>query len=193
MAAIGCRYPVFAVISSHTSGSAISYSTGEVLCHAIAANITYNRRDNALYGDDIKVETDKGLTDYTIAFEGDRLPNAKRAKLLGETAVTQTTTVTHYAVKDNTPPGVGFGYIKVVQEDNVVKYEAYWFHKVEFTLDNENASTKAEQISFGTYPITGHGLGVVLDSSGDVQFFDHMNFGTEAAAKTWLNGRAGIT
>ena len=197
MARTGLLYPVYAPVSTYTEGSAITYGTGAVLCHAIEANITYNRRDNPLYADDYKVENDKGLTGYTIAFTGDRLPNDKRAALLNETVLTTgtapNTTVTGYRVTDTNPPYVGFGYIVKALEDNVVKYEAYWFWRVQFSLDNENAHTKEENISWGTYPMTGTGFGAVIESGGDVVFFDHMNFGTESAAKSWLNSKAGIT
>jgi hypothetical protein len=37
------------------------------------------------------------------------------------------------------------------------------------------------------------GKGVYLDNSGKAKYFDWMSFDTEAAAKTWLNTRAGIT
>lgn len=196
MARIGMKYPVYAKESAYTEGSAITYSAGEVLCHAIAATITYNRRNNPLYADDTKVENDKGLTDYSISFEGDRLPDAKRASILGETPVQDTSTppaVTHYIVGDSNPPYVGFGFYQVYMEDNVTKYEAFWFHRVQFSLDNEQSNTKGEQIQWGTYTLTGTGFGVVLDSSNGTQFFHHMNFATEAACKTWLNAKAGIT
>ena len=196
MARIGMKYPVFAAEATYTAGTGITYSTGQVLCHAIAANVTYNRRNNPLYADDMKVENDKGLTDYSIAFEGDRLPDEKRAALLGETAIYNTATppvVTHYIVNDSNPPYVGFGFYQVYMEDNTTKYEAFWFHRVQFALDNEQSNTKGEQIQWGTYNLTGTGFGVQLDNTNGVQFFEHMNFAAESSAITWLKGKAGIT
>lgn len=191
MAKIGMKYPVYAPITTDTPGSALVYGTGAVLCHAISADVTLNRRDNPLYGDDIKIENDKGITDYTIAFVGDDVPTAARVALLGETAVG--TTVTHYAITDSNPPYVGFGYYRVLMVDNVKKYEGFWYHKVQFALDNENVTTKQEQIDWQTYNLTGTGFGVELDSSGTVHLYERMQFDTEAACKTWLNGKAGIT
>lgn len=196
MAKIGMKYAVYAPITADTPGSAITYSTGAVVSHAIAADVAPNRRDNPLYGDDIKIENDKGITDYTITFEGDDLSNSVRKALLGENEVSssgQSPTVTHYEVNDTNPPYVGFGYYRILLVDNTKIYEAFWYHKVQFALQDENASTKKEQIEWGTYHIQGTGFGVELDSSGTVHMWDRMQFSTEAAAKAWIKTRAGIT
>ena len=71
MAIKGLRYPVFAPIQTETDGQPIVYGTGHVLCAAISAEVTENRRDNPLYGDDVRCENDKGMSDYTVTFEGD--------------------------------------------------------------------------------------------------------------------------
>lgn len=195
MAKIGMKYPVYAPITSGGDASVITYGTGAVLCHAISADVTLNRRDNPLYGDDVKIENDKGITDYSIAFVCDDVPNAARVALLGETAISSGTpsAVTHYEINDTNPPFVGFGYYRILMVDNVKIYEAFWYHKAQFALDDENASTKAKQIDWGTYNLTGTGFGVELDTSGTVHLFDRMQFDTEAAAKAWVKGRAGIT
>lgn len=191
MARIGMKYPIYALETAYTEGSAITYAAGKVLAHAIAATVTPNRRNNPLYGDDRKIENDKGLTDYTIQLEVDKLPIEKRAELLGEKP--QGTTPTHYSVIDTNPPYVGFGYLTIMQEDNEPKIEAFWFHRVQFSLTTENSNTKQEQIQWGTYTLDGTGFGVVLDSTGDTQFYDHMTFTTETAAYNWLKSKANMT
>ena len=200
MAKIGMKYPVYAPFSgTHTPGTSISYSTGAQLCHAISADVTINRRDNPLYGDDTKIENDKGITDYSITFTGDDLPATAWKDLLGETEKTTTsgepatTVITHYEVNDNNPPYVGFGYYRVLMVDNIKYYEAFWFHQVQFAKADESATTKNEQIDWGTYQINGTGFGVELDSSGTVHMYDHMKFDTEANAIAWIKARAGIT
>lgn len=193
MAKIGMKHPVYAPYTSGGEGSAIVYGTGKVLCHAISADVTINRRDNPLYGDDTKIENDKGVTDYSIAFVGDDVPNEARVEMLGEEAVSASSAVTHYEINDVNPPYVGFGYYRILMVDNVKIYEGFWYHKAQFSLDNENTTTKNEQIDWGTYPMTGTGMGVELDNSGKIHFFDRMQFATEAAAKAWVDGRAGIT
>ena len=133
MAKIGMKYAVYAPFSgTHTSGTAITYGTGKKLCHAISADVTINRRDNPLYGDDTKIENDKGITDYSITFTGDDLPVSSWTEMLGESEVSSGTpaAVTHYAVKDSNPPYVGFGYYRVLMVDNVKYFEAFWYHQV---------------------------------------------------------------
>lgn len=197
MARIGMKYAVYAAFSgTHTPGTAISYSTGKQLCHAISADVTINRRDNPLYGDDTKIENDKGITDYSITFTGDDLPVSSWTELLGETEVKNSATppaVTHYEVNDDNPPYVGFGYYRVLMVDNVKYYEAFWFHQVQFAKADESANTKNENIEWGTYQINGTGFGVELDNSGTVHMYDHMRFDTESAAIAWIKTRAGIT
>lgn len=192
MAYIGMKRPVYAPITTYTAGSAITYGTGAVLAHAVAATLTQNRRDNPLWADDIKVENDKGMTDYTIDIEVDDIPLAARAAMLGEVQA-GTSSAQYYAVKDVDVPYVGFGYIRVHKVNNVRKYEAFWFHRVQFAVTTEEASTKTEQINWGTMKLTGTGTGVVLDNSGTEQFYDHMEFSSESAAVTWLNSRAHIS
>lgn len=197
MAKIGMKYPVYAPFDGdHTPGTAISYGTGKVLCHAISADVTLNRRDNPLYGDDTKIENDKGITDYTIVFTGDDIPTDALTDLLGETEVKDSSTppaVTHYSVVDSNPPYVGFGYYRVLMVDNVKYFEAFWYHQVQFAKEDESATTKQEQIEWGTYRLSGTGFGVELDNTGAVHMYDHMKFDTEAAAKAWVKARAGIT
>lgn len=193
MAKIGMKHPVYAPVSSGGEGSAMVYGAGAVLCHAISADVTINRRDNPLYGDDMKIENDKGVTDYSIAFVGDDVPNAARVAMLGEVAVQQSSAVTHYEINDDNPPYVGFGYYRVLMVDNVKIFEGFWYHKVQFAIDNENATSKNEQIDWGTYNLTGTGFGVETDNTGTIHMFDRMQFSTEAAALAWVNGRAGIS
>lgn len=196
MAKIGMKYPVYAVFDgTHTDGTAISYTTGKVLSHAISADVTLNRRDNPLYGDDIKIENDKGITDYTITFTGDDISMDVRKELLGETEKNSgsPSAVTHYEVNDDNPPYVGFGYYQVLMVSNVKYYEAFWYHQVQFTVSNENATTKTENIEWGTYELNGTGFGVTLANDGVIHMYDHMRFSTEAAAIAWIKSRAGIT
>lgn len=196
MAKIGMKYLMYAKEQSYTAGSPITYATGKIFAHAISGTVTPNRRKNPLFGDDVKIENDAGITDYTLALESDRLPIADRADLLGEEAVYDSSTppvLTHYEVVDGNPPYVGFGYMRTTIEDNTPKFETFWFHRVQFSLDNESDGTKGEQIQWKTYPFTGTGFGVQIDSSMKTKFYAHMEFTTEAAALAWLKARAGIT
>ena len=192
MAKIGMRYAVYAAISAHTDGSAITYSTGGQLGPARSAEVTFTRNDNPLYGDDVIQEQDTSLTSYQIAFDSTTLTNEVRAALLGEVAA-GTDSEKEYKVQDAAAPNVGFGYIRVMQRQGEKYFEGFWFHKVQFSLDNESDNTKEETINWGTNPITGRGQGVYLDSSGAVDFYVHKKFTSFSAAQTWLNGKANIS
>jgi len=192
MAKVGMKHAVFAAISAHTDGSAITYSAGKQLGAAISAEVTFTRNDNPLYGDDVVQEQDNSMTSYQIAFDSTTLTNETRAALLGEVA-TGTDTEKEYKVQDAAAPNVGFGYIRVLRRAGTTYYEGFWFWKVQFALDNESDQTKQEQINWGTNPITGRGQGVYLDSSGAVDFYIHKKFDSFSAALTWLNSKANIS
>lgn len=195
MAYIGMRYPVAALVASHTDGSAISYSTGFVIGNAVAANINFDVNDNPDYGDDVMIDNDTGLSGYSGDIDVNMLSATVRASLLGWDSVSSGTpaAVTHYEVSDETTPKMGFGFIHVGMLAGVKSYEAYWFHQCRFTQNNIAASTKKKQIEWNHPKLNLTGEGVYIDSSGKAKFFDWMSFDSEASAKAWLKTKAGIT
>lgn len=191
MAKIGMRYAVYAPITAYTEGSAITYGTGGRLGPARSAEVTFTRNDNPLYGDDVIQEQDNSMTSYQIAFDSTTLTNEMRAAILGEVA-SGSDAEKEYSVTDAAAQNVGFGYIRVMRRSGVTYYEGFFFHKVQFSLDNESDNTKEEKINWGTNPVTGRGQGVYLDNTGAVSFYVHKKFDTFAAAKTWLDGKANL-
>lgn len=192
MASIGMKYPIYAPITDATDGQAITYGSGKIFAHAIAGTLTENRHDNPLYADDMKVENDKGMTDYSLSIEVDAIDIADRVALLGEVAV-GTGTITHYSVVDANPAYVGFGFMRNLIRGGTNVYEAYWFHKVQFTQPSLTATTKRDQIEWGTTTLEGTGFGVNISAAGTIEYYDHMEFNTEALALAWLKNRANIT
>lgn len=194
MAYIGMRNPVAAPIASHTDGSPITYGTGMVLGPAVAANLTFDVADNPDYGDDIIIDNDNGVNGYSATLETNNLTAEGRAMVLGWKAKPGTgNTVTHYEVTGDAAPYVGWGFIRVKMFKGVRSYEAFWFHKSQFTPNGINASTKQRQVEWNHPQMSAQGMGVYLDNSGEVKYFDWMEFTTEAAARTWLYGRANIS
>lgn len=191
MAYIGMRKPVAAVVTAHTDGSAITYGTGFVIGTAVAATINQEFNDNPDYGDDIIQDNDNGMNGYTGTMETNDLADEVRASLLGWTAVG--TTDTEYNVTDDQAPYVGFGFIRVKLFQGVRKYEAFWFHKAQFTEAAINASTKQRQIEWNHPQMNITGMGAYLDSTGKARYFDFKSFDTESAAYTWLKSKANIT
>lgn len=189
MANVGMKMPVYATTTTYTEGAAITYGAGKVMGHAIAANVTANKRNTPLWADNVKVENDQGITDYSISLEIDDIADEDRVALLGEIKNGSD----DYSVVDKNPPYVGFGYLTNKIKNGVEKWEGWFYHRVQFSMDGESASTKTENITWQTPKLTGTGFGVILDNSGTIKMWDHMEFTTEAAAIAWLKGKANIT
>ena len=191
MAYIGMKNPVAAPITAHTDGSTITYGTGMILGPAVAANLTFDVADNPDYGDNIIIDNDNGINGYSATLETNNITAEGRAMVLGWEPVG--TTVTHYDVTDAAAPYVGWGFIRVKLFRGVKSYEAFWFHKSQFSPNGINASTKRQQIEWNHPQMNVQGMGVHLDSSGKTRFFQWMEFDTEAAAQSWLYGKANIS
>lgn len=192
---VGMLHPVAARVATYTKGSAITYSAGAVIAEARGATLTWNRADGHFYGDDVELDTDNSILGYTIEFEPSGLTDAARALLLGEVAGTGS----EYTITDANAPDVGFGYVRVMREEDSttggvkVTYEGWWFHKVKFAVNNEETRTKEQNIEWRTPTLTGTGTGVSLSSSGEITFAKHKSFDTAAAAIAYVNTEAGIT
>lgn len=190
MAYIGMRKPMAAPISSHTDGAAITYGTGFVIGPAVSATINFEVNDNPDYGNDIIIDNDNGINGYSGTMETNDIADSVRAGLLGWTLSTSDNS---YAVTDAAAPYVGFGFIRVKMFQGVRTYEAFWFHKAQFTPASINAATKQRQITWNHPSLNISGMGVYLDGTGVAKYFDYKSFETETAAETWLRGRANIT
>jgi phi13 family phage major tail protein len=190
MAVIGLRYPVWAPYASGGSGAAIVYGTPVVGDHAIEASISWERNTNVLYGDDMPVEQDNSIMSGTITFQFDHLSTALRASMLGMTGSGSPTT---YEESDAVAPHGGFGYIKVLRNNGTQTYEAYWIHDVQFTMGDETAVTRGENIEWQTPTVEGKIFPAALDTSGVYKFRKMQVFATEALAKEYLNTIAGVS
>lgn len=197
MAFIGLRYPVAAAFSQTADGVAPSYTSGAVIGRAITANLTKTHNSNPLYADDIIDEDDNSLTAMSISLGLNDLLDDARVALLGDVAVTTGTTeptaTGEYDEGGVSSSPVGFGYIRVRRKGGLTKYQAVWYWKVTWTEDSEDAQTKGESIEWQTPTITGRVHGCYIDASGTAKFRRRQTFDTEAAAKSWLNTKAGIS
>lgn len=191
MAYIGMRNPVAAPITAYTEGSAITYGAGMVLGPAVAANLTFDVADNPDYGDDVIVDNDNGINGYNATLETNNITKEGRAMVLGWEPVG--TTVTHYDVTDAAAPYVGWGFIRVKLFKGVRSYEAFWFHRSQFSPNGINASTKQRQITWNHPKMNVQGMGVYTDNSGKAKYFQWMEFESESAAQAWLYGKANIS
>jgi len=187
---VGMLYPVAATVQTYTPGASISYKSGSGsnFAEAVSASLSWERSDGRFYADDAELDSDNGVLGYTIDFEPSGLSDAARGLLLGETVSSS-----EYTVTDAASPDVGFGYVRVMRDKGVVKYEAWWFHKVKFGVSSEETRTKERSVEWRVPTLQGIGAGISLDSTGTLSFAQHKSFDTLSAAKSYLNGKAGIT
>ncbi len=195
MAYIGMRKPKFWPISSRTDGSAITYGTAVDIGPAVSASVTFDVADNPDYGDDVIIDNDKGINGYSISLETNDVSKEARAACLGWKAKQSGSpaATTHYEVTDAEAPEGGLSYIRVKMFKGERKYEAFFFHALQFSDGAENASTKQRQITWNHPTMTATGIGVYIDSSGEAKYFNWMEFDSETAANAWINSQGGAT
>ena len=189
---VGMVYPVCAPVASYTPGTSISYSTGSVVAEARAASVSWDRSDGEFYGDDQLLDTDNGVTGYTIDFEPTGLADSIRKTLLGETQ-----SGSEYSITSAAAPFVGFGYIRVMREESagsvIETYEGWWYYRVQFSVTSEETRTKEKNIEWRTPTLSGRGSGVQLSAGNTLTYAVHESFSTFANAKAWLKSKASIT
>lgn len=192
MAAVGMKYLTFTPITAETPQSAITYGTGVVAQHAISGEVTYNRDEQKLFGDDALAEYYNGLTDYDMTLGLTELDDDLVVMLGIERAATATNVTTYHMVADN-QQAVGVGFMQTQIKNGVTSYIGYWFHKVTFVINTESAQTRGETLEWQTPTLNGQGWGVELDTTNGAQYRERQVFTTEAAALAWLKGKANIT
>ena len=191
---VGMLNPVAAAVATYTPGTSITYGTGIKVAEAVSATVNWNRADGRFYGDDAELDSENGVTGYTIDFEPTGLTDAARQYLLGEAVSSG-----EYTITDASSPDVGFGYVRVMRATNATSgavetsYEGWWFYKVKFALSSEEARTKESNIEWRTPTLNGAGAGILLDATGTKSFAVHETFATKAAAVAYVNGKAGLT
>lgn len=191
----GMRYAVAAAVDTYTPYSGITYDDGFVVSEARGANVVFETEDGEFRGDDIVLDNARGVLGYTIEFETAGLKDTVRAALLGE--IKDSNDVYHITGAE--APDVGFGYVKQMRETNestgVVEttWEVIWLHKLKFAQPNDESRTGERNKEWRVPTISGTGAGVFLSASAEhPDFEEHKTFSTFAAAKTFLNGLAGI-
>ena len=193
---VGMRYAVAAPVDTYTPYSGITYDDGFVVCEARGASVTWETEDGEFRGDDVVLDTARGILGYSIEFETTGLKDAVRVALLGETKDSGDA----YHITGADAPDVGFGYVKQMREDDSstgvvgTTWEVFWYHRMKFSQPNEEARTKERNMEWRVPTINGTGAGVFLAAAAtDPDFAEHKTFSTFSAAKTFLNGLAGIT
>ena len=190
MAHVGMKYPVAAQLN--TDGT---YGTGFVIGKAISFTGTPSNADVTLYADDGVAETDKGMQNIGTSLNVDDLSLKVQCDLLGHTYTAPSEATGNdpavpegMIVKaDDVAPYFGVGFYKRRRKNNVTSFTAIWLVKVQHANPTENSATKAETTEFQTDTIEGTAYPVE-----DGTVYEKKVFTTEAAAKAWLDEKAGI-
>lgn len=195
MAQIGLKYFAVAPVSAYSAGSEPTYGTGMKVGHLMKADLTWNRGDVKLFGDNIEVERDNSITSGQLTIGTTYLSKAGRLMLLDEAefGTPGTGEPQEYATGGDPGPVVGCGYVwKDSADGGTAQYIAYWYYRVQFSM-NETMNTKGENTEYGTPELVGEIMGCQPASSLETKFRKYAYFTTEADAIAWLKAIAGIT
>lgn len=174
MAKIGLRYPCYK--------GAVKKG---VIAKAIQADIAITMSNGKLYADDVLIEDDASFQDGNITLNIDDLSAEMQTELLGHAKNATTEEIT--ANVDDISPFVGIGFYGVKIKAGVRAYRALWFPKIKFAEPSDSLATKGQSLAFGTDSIVG---AIYADEIGDWK--KEQTFTTEAEAKTYIEGKAGI-
>ena len=180
----------WAKFTSGGNGAACVYGTGHAEQDLIVrVDQNEERSDVDFYADDHKIDHDNSVNGATVNIEAAKLTDTMLEDLLGMAKKTDALSMT-----TGEAPYVGVGFIHGRIHSGTKSYKAYWYHKVQFGLGQRSYQTKGETTAYQTSSLEGTAVAVTLTSGGDEEFFEEsLELTTEAAARTWLNGRAGIS
>lgn len=194
MAQVTLKHLVIAPLLTDTEGAAPTYGTGRKVGHLMKANISWNRGDVKLYGDDKLVDKDNSITSGTLSIDSTYLSRADRNMLLDFSNYNTPGTgeAQEYALGGEASPYVGAGY---VWKDNLIAdnpFIAYVYMKVQFGL-NEDMQTKGESTQYNVPTIEGEVFAVQPKADLKNLFRLEADFATEAEAIAWINGQLNYT
>ena len=183
MAKKGIRYAVFAHATEAANGS-MTYADGCNISPVAGFNGSTTSSNAKDYGDDRVVDTDNGVTGGTLSVELNNDEDEIYTFLLGHQKATGSEGGVVTFNVDDAAPFVGVG----AYGKSGNKWAAKWYRKVQFSEPNDDNTTKQENTTFGHITLEGEIL-----IPGDGNWKEREVFDTEAAAKTWLNTKAGIS
>ena len=190
MAKIGVKGLTYAPYSSGGEGSAVVYSTGaQPADYLVRVDVGEEREDVKFYADDHQIDQENALTGATLSLELANLTDDIEKTFLGYKAGTGT----ELNVTDAEAPFVGVGFYRKERFKGTVAFNAFWFYKMQMAKDSDSTNTKGENVDFQTETLSGNAMGVVVSSGGDTIYYSKSRCTTEAAAISWLKGKAGIS
>lgn len=192
MASIGLRYPVYAPLTENESSVTFNYGSGKVAAKAIRVDVKLNVSDEPLYADDGVSERLREFIDGSMTFTPDDLSPEVRADWLGNdisevTLGSETVEVLSSNIED-TPGYFGFGFYVPKVVNNVRKYRAIIYTKVQFGEPDENMETKGQKVTWQTPAVVGN---IMRRVDGDWK--KEVTVSSIATAVAWLKSELNIT
>ena len=180
----------WAPYTSGGSGAAIVYGTGSAEQDLVVKiDQSEDRNDGSFSADDHVIDRDNSASGATVSIEVADLPDSMLEDLLGMVKGTDSLSMT---TEEAPYVGVGFIYGKV--HCGTKTWKAFWYHKVQFSRGSRSFNTHGESTEYQTESIEGKAVAVSLTSGGqDVFYEESLTLTSESAARSWLNGRAGIS
>lgn len=183
MAKKGFEYVVVGKYSEETG----KCTEGKYMGPSSTFNVNVTSNDVKDYGDNRAIVTDTSVTGGTTSIELNEMVNESYAYLLGHTHNKEDDTVT--CNKDDVAPFVGLGAVGVSRDADLKdKYTAKFYPKCQFKEPNDENATQGESLTFTHTTLEGN-----MFVPEDGQWKEQQTFKTLKEAKTWLNGKVGIT
>lgn len=195
MAKKTCKGLTYAKYSAGGAGAAVTYTGGKAktdyLCQI---QINETRGNEKEYADGHQIDSDNALTAVDIVMELANNDADIKKDLLGHISGSGTGSNVPLVVTEDAAPFAGIGFILCNRHAGVETYEGYWFYKVQCSSAGITSSTKRDGANWEHESINGSVSGVIVESGGKARFYEHLDGQTtEAAVRTWLNGKAGIS
>lgn len=162
------------------------YTEGRYMGPTSTFNINTTSNDVKDYGDNSVVETDTSVTGGTSSLEINEMTNESYAYILGHTYDEDNDAVV--CKKEDVAPFVGMGAVGISKRNNVHKYTAKFYRKMQYKEPNDENATQQETVSFTHTTLEGN---MFVPSDG--QWKEQETFDTLKEAKEWLNKKVGIT
>lgn len=190
MAKVTCKGLTYAPWTSGGDGAAVVYGAGKAkvdfLCNV---DITESRDNQKEYADGHQIDGSNGLNAVTLALELANSDADIKTDMLGHKAGTSD----ELNVTEEDAPFVGVGFILCNRFKGVKTYEGYWFHKIQFSSNGLSSSTRRNTEQWEHETISGDTMGITTAPGAAAIYYTHLDGQTtEAAVRTWLNGKAGI-
>lgn len=194
MAKIGLKLALFAPITQENANAAPTYGDIVTVGKMISAKTTWDKAEATLYADDQLVENDNVVTGGTIEVNVDDITPEARVAMLGVEEVAGTGSEKTYREIGKSAPNGGFGYVRQGTRSGKAYYVGYVDYKVRFGLEDDEATTKGENVEYQTSTTSGKISAAFSNTNGDPVFRESTGeLTTFAAAETWVRTKLGAT